>query len=104
MLKRNQIMGPGVRAALPGEEVHIRIIRQAIFGSSKESVEGSVSCGDSGVRFVYRVLGINFGVDVVAANSSSSQLLCKRIDCRKSLEAPIDVHILPSLFSPIHRF
>ena len=68
MLKRNQIMGSGVRAALPVEEVHI-LIRQAIFGSSKESAEGSVSCGDSGVRSIYRVLGINFGVDVMAANS-----------------------------------
>ena len=46
MPKRNQIMSSGMRATLPGEEVHIRIIRQAIFGSSKESAEGSVSCGD----------------------------------------------------------
>jgi hypothetical protein len=43
MLKRSQIMGSGVQAALPSEGVHIRIIRQAIFESSKESAEGSVS-------------------------------------------------------------
>lgn len=49
-------MGLGVRAALPGEEVHIRIIRQAVFGSSKASSDGFVSCGDSGIRSIDRVL------------------------------------------------
>lgn len=87
-----------MRATLSGEEVRIRIIRQAIFRSSKESAEGSVGCGD--LRLVsLSSVEKNFGVDVMAANSSSPQLPCKRIDSRKSLEASIDVHIPPSLFS-----
>jgi hypothetical protein len=93
MLKRNHIISSGVP-----------IIRQAIFGSSKASTEGSVSCGDSGVQSIYRVLRIIFKIDVMVANSNSPQFPCKRIDYGKSLEASIDVHISPSTFSPIHRF
>ena len=63
-LKQNHIMGSGVQATLLGEEAHIRIIRQAVFGS-KASSDGFVRLWRSVYRPSVRI------IDVAAANSSS---------------------------------